>query len=280
MYATGDLGRWADGGGLQLIGRTDHQVKLRGYRIECGEVEAALRSHREVRQAAVLVARRAGEPVLVGYVVRRRAPARPADPAGEPAAPADPAAEPTGPATELLELLRPHLRATLPEYMIPDLIVALPALPLTPNGKIDRAALPEPDWGTVRAPARLEPANPVEATLAGIWGELLASPRAFGMDDNLFNVGGNSLTATRFVSRVGDTYRVQLPVHQVFATPTIGELARIVSAELEAAEFDAATGPSRQAELDELSDEELDQLLRAALAQRNRRRAVPGDTES
>ena len=98
------------------------------------------------------------------------------------------------------------------------------------------------------------------------------------MDDNLFSVGGNSLTATRFVSRVTDTYRVQLPVHQIFATPTIGELARIVSAELEAAEFDSSTGTSQ--ELDELSDDELDALLRAALAQRNRRRAHPSDPES
>jgi amino acid adenylation domain-containing protein len=269
MYATGDLGRWTDSGGLQLIGRTDHQVKLRGYRVECGEVEAALRSHREIRQAAVLPADRAGTPVLVGYVVRRRPSARPA---GDPA---DPALE----RAELLDLLRPHLRSMLPEYMIPDLIVALPTLPLTPNGKVDRAGLPAPDWGKVSsAAARLEPANPVEATLAGIWGDLVASPQAFGMDDNLFSVGGNSLTATRFVSRVTDTYRVQLPVHQIFATPTIGELARIVSAELDAAEFDSSNGTS--SELDELSDEELDALLRAALAQRNRRRAHPSDPES
>jgi amino acid adenylation domain-containing protein len=257
MYATGDLGRWTSSGGLQLLGRTDHQVKLRGFRIECGEIEAVLRSHREIRQAAVLPARRGDEPALVGYVVPRR---------GGPA---------TQPDVDLLELLRPHLRAALPEYMIPELLIPLPALPLTPNGKVDRAALPLPDWGSrLSTGEHVEPRNPVEATLAGIWAELLAMPVRIGVHDNLFAVGGHSLTATRFVARVADTYGVQLPVHQIFATPTIGDLAAIVEA-------DPAFGEasSQQTELDALSDEELDALLRAAIAQRNRRRAVQPDPE-
>jgi amino acid adenylation domain-containing protein len=258
MYRTGDLGRRPAGAGLQLLGRTDHQVKLRGFRIECGEIEAVLRSHREVRQAAVVPAQRAGEPVLVAYLVLRR---------GGPAAAAG---------VDLLELLRPHLRASLPEYMVPDLLIALPTMPLTPNGKVDRAALPAPNWGSLLpAGEHVEPRNPVEATLAGIWADLLAVPVRIGAHDNLFAIGGHSLTATRFVARVADTYGVQLPVHQIFARPTIAELAELVTAD----ENFGRVSESRHTELDALSDEDLDELLRAALAQRNRRRAIQSDPE-
>jgi acyl carrier protein len=257
MYRTGDLGRWREGAGLELIGRTDHQVKIRGFRIECGEIEAVLRAHRDVRQAAVVAAVRGDEPVLVGYVVPRR---------GGVAASSE---------VDLLELLRPHLKASLPDYMVPDLILALPALPLTPNAKVDRAALPAPEWGARPAAAeRVEPRNPVEVTLARIWGELLATPTPIGMTDNLFALGGHSLTATRFVARVADTYGVNLPVHEIFARPTIGELAEIVSKDPEFGR------PETSDELDALSDEALDELLRAALAQRNRRRAAPGAADS
>ncbi|HEX8768179.1 MAG TPA: amino acid adenylation domain-containing protein, partial [Jatrophihabitans sp.] len=147
MYHTGDLGRWRESGGLELIGRTDHQVKIRGFRIECGEIEAVLRSHRDVRQAAVVTAARGAEPELVAYIVPRR---------GGPAAQPD---------ADLLELFRPHLAASLPDYMVPALITALPALPLTPNAKVDRAALPAPEWGLRPSADRVAPRNPVEETL-------------------------------------------------------------------------------------------------------------------
>jgi hypothetical protein len=253
MYRTGDLGRWREGAGLELIGRNDHQVKIRGFRIECGEIEAVLRAHRDVRQAAVIATARAGEPALVAYIVPRR---------GSP---------PAQPGTDLVEELRPHLRAALPDYMVPALVVALPALPLTPNAKVDRAALPAPQWGApASATGRVEPRNPVEATLAQIWSDLLDIQAPVGVHDNLFALGGHSLTATRFVARVADTYSVSLPVHHVFAGPTIAELAEVVSAD---PQFGLAADSSRHAELDALSDEDLDELLRAALAQRNRRRA-------
>ncbi len=156
--------------------------------------------------------------------------------------------------------------------MIPALVVALPALPLTPNAKVDRAALPAPEWGAQQAAAdRVEPRNPVEATLAQIWGDLPDIRAPVGVHDNLFALGGHSLTATRFVARVADTYGVSLPVHQVFAGPTIAELAEVVSAD---PDFGPAAATSRHAELDALSDEDLDELLRAAMAQRNRRRAI------
>jgi hypothetical protein len=260
MYRTGDLGRWREGPGLELIGRNDHQVKIRGFRIECGEIEAVLRAHRQVRQAAVAAATRAGEPALVAYIVPRRGSAL------------------AQPGTDLLDELRPHLRAALPDYMIPSLVVALPALPLTPNAKVDRAALPVPQWGAPASAVDLvEPRNPVETTLAQIWSDLLATEAPVGVHDNLFALGGHSLTATRFVARVADTYGVSLPVHHVFAGPTIAELAEVVSAD---PDFGLAAGSSRHAELDALSDEDLDELLRAALAQRNRRNAITGGPDS
>ena len=152
------------------------------------------------------------------------------------------------------------------------------ALPLTPTAKVDRAALPAPEWSAVSSAAgRVEPRNPVEATLAQIWSDLLDAQAPVGVHDNLFALGGHSLTATRFVARVGDTYGMDLPVLQVFAGPTIAELAEVISAH---PDFGLAAGPSRHAELDELSDEDLDDLLRAALAQRNRRQAIPGGPDS
>ncbi len=260
MYRTGDLGRWREDGGLELIGRNDHQVKIRGFRIECGEIEAVLRAHRDIRQAVVVTATRAGEAELVAYVVPRRGSA-----AAQPGA-------------DLLAELRPHLRAALPDYMIPALVVALPALPLTPNAKVDRAALPAPQWSAlVSAAGRIEPRNPVEATLARIWADLLATEVPVGVHENLFVLGGHSLTATRFVARVADTYGVSLPVHHVFAGPTIAELAEVISAD---PNFGVAASSSRHAELDALSDEDLDALLRAALAQRNRRQATAGGPDA
>jgi amino acid adenylation domain-containing protein len=260
LYRTGDLGRWREGRGLELIGRNDHQVKIRGYRIECGEIEAVLRAHRDVRQAAVVTATRGDEPALVAYIVPRRGSAA------------------SRPGTDLLDELRPHLRAALPDYMVPALVVALPALPLTPTAKVDRAALPAPRWGAPASAAdRVQPRNTVEATLARIWGDLLATGEPVGVHDNLFALGGHSLTATRFVARVADTYGVSLPVHYVFAGPTIAGLAEVISAD---PDFGLVAGSPRDAELDALSDEDLDELLRAALAQRNRRQATRGGPDS
>lgn len=115
--------------------------------------------------------------------------------------------------------------------MIPALLVALPALPLTPNAKVDWSALPAPHWGASGSADSVPPRNPVEATLARIWGDLLATEAPIGVHDNLFALGGHSLLATRFVARVADTYGVHLPVHLFFAGPTIAELAEVISAD-------------------------------------------------
>ena len=260
MYRTGDLGRWREGAGLELVGRNGHQVTIRGFRVECGEIEAVLRTHRDVRQAAVVCAARAGEPALVAYITTR------------------PGSAIAQPGTDLLEELRPHLRAALPDYMIPALVVALPALPMAPDAKVDRTALPAPQWdAAVAAAGHVEPRNPVEATLARIWGDLLDTEVPVGVHDNLFALGGHSLTATRFVARVADSYGVSLPVHQVFAGPTIAELAEVVSAD---PHFGSEAKSPSHAELDALSDDDLDDLLRAALAQRNRRLAGAGGSDA
>jgi hypothetical protein len=135
-----------------------------------------------------------------------------------------------------------------------------------------------PEWSAVASAAGpVEPRNPVEATLAQIWGDLIGTQAPVGVHDNLLTLGAHSLTATRFVARVGGTYGVELPVHQVFASPTIAELAKVIAA---SPDFRVTAGSSRHAELDELSDEDLGQLLRAALAERNRRRAIADGSSS
>ncbi len=151
------------------------------------------------------------------------------------------------------------------------------ALALTPSAKVDGASLPDQEWSAVPSAAgHVEPRNPVEATLARIWGDLLDARVPVGVHDNFFALGGHSLTATRFVARVGETYGVELPVHHVFAGPTIAELAQVIAAH---PDLRVTASSSRHAELDALSDEDLDKLLRAALAQRNRRQAIADDSD-
>jgi hypothetical protein len=250
MYATGDLGRWRDDGGLELVGETDRRVTIRGVRVDCGEVEAALRAHHAIRDAAVTGVPRADETALVAYVVP--------DPDG-----------PARSATELLALVRPHLRAALPEAMVPTL-VKLPALPLTRDGEVDRAALPVPEW----AENRVAPRNPVEATMVGIWADLLGTTEPISVHDNLFALGSGSLAVVRFAARIADTYGVQLAIHHIVAAPTIAALAEIVSADLDSAHLAETAG---EAELAALPDEELDDLVRALGAARDRRRAARSD---
>jgi amino acid adenylation domain-containing protein len=246
MYATGDLGRWREDGGLELVGGTDRRVTIRGLRVDCGEVEAALRAHPAISDAAVVGVPRAEETALVAYVVP--------DSDG-----------PARSATELLALVRPHVRATLPEPMVPTL-VTLSALPRTGDGEVDRAALPAPTWTVTK----VAPRNPVEATMVGIWADLLDTTEPIGVHDNLFGLGGGSLAAVRFSARIVDIYGVQLPIYRVVATPTVAALAEIVSADLDSAHI-AET--ASEAELAALSDEELDDLLRALFAARDRRAA-------
>ena len=180
------------------MGRLDEQVKVRGFRIELGEVEAALCAHPDVREAVVMVREDGGERRLVGYVV----------PAG---------AEGVAPAA-----LRGHLQASLPEYMVPGAFVVLEAMPLTPNGKTDRRALPAPEW-SADADAYVAPRTPTEEILAGMFAEVLRVERV-GTADDFFALGGHSLLATRLVSRVRETFRVELPLRALFESPTVAGL--------------------------------------------------------
>ncbi|MFL6117997.1 amino acid adenylation domain-containing protein, partial [Actinophytocola sp.] len=195
LYRTGDRARWLADGQLVFAGRTDDQVKVRGFRVEPGEVAAALRAHDDVRDA-VVVAR--GE-VLVGYVVP--------DAGAEP----DPGA------------LRVFLADRLPAYMVPAMFVVLAELPLTSSGKVDRAALPEPDPSAVvngRAPR-----TALEEILCGMVADVLKLD-AVGIDDDFFLLGGHSLLATQLVARVRDRLGIDLPLRALFERPTVAELAR------------------------------------------------------
>ncbi|HYG64496.1 MAG TPA: amino acid adenylation domain-containing protein, partial [Thermoanaerobaculia bacterium] len=207
VYRSGDLARHRADGAVEFLGRVDQQVKVRGFRVEPGEVEAALRDHPAVRQAAVVARHGSGGPALVAYVVSREG----AGGSTEPAA------------------LRTFLRQRLPEPMVPSLFVRLPALPLNASGKLDRRALPEPagEGGDVGAAAPVAPRDPVEEGIAAIWREVLGTGRV-GVHDVFFELGGHSLAATRVVSRVRAAFGVDLPLRALFEAPTVAGLGERV----------------------------------------------------
>jgi amino acid adenylation domain-containing protein len=210
LYRTGDRTRWRRTGTLDFLGRLDFQVKVRGFRIELEEIEAALTTAPGVEQAAVLVAQPEGAPAaLVAYVTR-----------------SDEMAGGTGEPDETA--VRHHLGRRLPEYMVPDAFVVLDALPLNPSGKVDRKALAELAVGaTARETEYVEPRTPVEARLAEVWRELLGAERV-GAADHFFDVGGQSLIAAQLISRIRESFGVELSVRAVFQAPVLEELARVV----------------------------------------------------
>lgn len=189
MYRTGDLVRWTAGGELEFLGRSDGQVKIRGVRIELGEVEAALNSLDDVRQAAVLVS---GER-LIGYAVTAA----------------------SG------QQLREQLAQVLPEYLVPQRIVVLDELPLTAHGKLDKAALPTE---TAETATRRQSATDLEQTLCEIFADVLELP-SVGVDDDFFAMGGHSLLATRAVGRIRDELAIDLSIRALFEAPTPALLA-------------------------------------------------------
>ncbi|WP_344892958.1 amino acid adenylation domain-containing protein [Nonomuraea antimicrobica] len=202
VYRTGDLGHWGSDGTVHVTGRMDGQVKIRGHRVETGEVESLLLTHPGVRAAAVVAspAPDGGDDRLAGYVV-----------GSDPAAPLSPAE------------LRRHLRARVPEHLVPAALVVLESLPLTPRGKLDRARLP-----TAEAVAEGEPAplrGELEQAIARIWREVLATSRV-GARDNFFDLGGNSLLIVRVQSRLEELLGREVTLVRLFQYPTIEALAR------------------------------------------------------
>jgi len=198
-YHTGDLARWLPGGQIEYLGRTDQQIKIRGIRVEPGEIETALAAHPGVRAAAVHAWPHPAGPRLTGYIV-----------------PAVPAVPPTA------QQLSDHLTATLPAHMIPAAYHTLDTLPLTPSGKLDRKALPPPPNPT--PDGYRPPRDQIEAQLATIWEELFGLP-AIGITDDFFALGGHSLLALRLAVRIRQELGRELPVATVLAAPTIRQLA-------------------------------------------------------
>ncbi|HKG15554.1 MAG TPA: condensation domain-containing protein, partial [Pyrinomonadaceae bacterium] len=201
LYKTGDVVRYDAGGRVEFVGRADEQVKVRGFRVELGEIEAVLSAHESVREA-VAVARKdaSGIKRVVAYVV------------------AESGASPTGAA------LREYMRERVPEYMIPSYFVTLDRLPLTPNGKVDKRALPEPEAAAGGEEPDAQPRTPLEELVAGLWSEVLGVG-GVGPESDFFESGGHSLLATQAVSRLRRLLGVEVALRELFEHPTPRRLA-------------------------------------------------------
>jgi amino acid adenylation domain-containing protein len=237
LYKTGDLGRYLPNGDVEFAGRADRQIKIRGFRVEPEEIEAALNRHEALRSSLVVVKEdRSGHRQLTAYLVA--AVERPPG-AGE---------------------LRSFLRQRLPQHTIPTAYVYLEKLPLTPNGKLDRRALPDPDNGsTDRAQGSSPPETEVEKMIASIWRDVLHSERV-RIDDNFFDLGGHSLLAVQVISRLRQAFQVEVPLRVFFENPTVVHMA----AAIERLRNDRPELPELAHLLDSLeslSDEEAQKLL-------------------
>lgn len=235
LYRTGDLARFLPDGNVEFLGRIDQQVKIRGFRVEPAEIEAVIKRHASVQQAAIVPYQsKSGEKSLAAYIVSRAK----------------------------REDLRAFLAYELPGYMVPASIVYVDSLPLTPNGKLDLRALPTPEEGT-RSEV-VPPRTPDEQKLEAIWREVLKTDR-FGVTDNFFELGGHSLLATQIISRIRNVFSVRMTLQGFLEHPTIAALAMEISQcpALEAREEDMA---QLLQELESMSDEEAERLLAAELA--------------
>ncbi|SDH30826.1 non-ribosomal peptide synthase domain TIGR01720/amino acid adenylation domain-containing protein [Rhodococcus triatomae] len=223
MYRTGDIVRWTAEFTVEYVGRADSQVKLRGQRIELGEIESALSRHPDVSSAVVRVYRaddgdeRGGQESLVGYVVPDRLSEYSAN------APAGSAIDPGEPAIDIESVLA-HVARSVPRHMVPLTLIPLDRLPLTVNGKLDTRALPAPE--PVAEREFVAPRTATERAVAAVFAEVL--DREVGAFDDFFDLGGNSLIATRVIARVGEALGVDLRVRELFDAPTVAALAERV----------------------------------------------------
>jgi natural product biosynthesis luciferase-like monooxygenase protein/amino acid adenylation domain-containing protein len=207
LYRTGDLARYHADGCLEFIGRMDQQVKIRGHRIELGEIEATLTQHPAVRECVgAVIEESLTEKRLAFYVVLN----------------------PSQRATSVNEL-RAFLHSKLPDYMIPSAFVILEALPLTPNGKLNRLALPPPVLKRAETGTFAGPSTPTEQALARIWCEVLGLPKV-GVNENFFELGGHSLLIMQVISRVRESFEIDLPMRRFFEAPVIAGLASTIQA--------------------------------------------------
>jgi acyl carrier protein len=233
MYDTGDLARWLPDGSLEFLGRADEQIKVRGYRVEPAEIEAALRSQPEVLDAvAVAQTSAAGELRLVAYCTVDGDPDR--------------------------DGLRVRLANWLPEFMLPSAIVIVDELPRTPSGKIDKLMLPDPDLAAAPSAEYIAPRTQLEEAVAAMWAQILEVPRV-GVEDDFFALGGHSLLATQIVAHVRSDFAVDLPLHSLFTRPTVASLSAEIVRMMAGSEADETA--RLVAELESMSDEEARQLL-------------------
>jgi acyl-coenzyme A synthetase/AMP-(fatty) acid ligase/acyl carrier protein len=247
MYKTGDLVRYRRDGNIEFLGRIDYQVKVRGFRIELGEIEVALEKDHQVKEAVVIAQGGSlGDKRLAAFIN------------GHP-----------GQVVDLNEV-KHNLRKILPEYMVPTSFIALEEMPLTPSGKIDRKKLEEmqitdrPDLSSQFVPPR----NEIERRLVDICADLLRIEKV-GVYDNFFELGGHSLLATQFVSRVRDEYNVDLPLKELFESPTVASIAEYVQEQQAKIQQDEQTGKAidraklleMMKRIGELSEDEVKTLL-------------------
>jgi len=211
LYRTGDLGRWRANGYLECLGRADQQIKVRGIRIEPGEIETQLEAH-DLVSGAVVVAHEApsGEKMLVAYIVS-----------------ADPLPEDS---SAVIETLRAHLRSRLPPFMVPNTFMLLERFPRTASGKIERRSLPVPDVALrQRRGLARPPEGKTEVALAEIWRDILGLAQV-SREDDFFELGGHSLIGTRVTSRIRDVLGIEIPLRWIFDTPVLSALAQRIDA--------------------------------------------------
>ncbi|NRD47821.1 non-ribosomal peptide synthetase [Corallococcus exiguus] len=218
LYRTGDLVRQSHDGALDFVGRRDHQVKVRGFRIEPGEIEAVLRQHPAVREVLVLVREDSpGDKRLVAYVTFRD--------------------------TVTASDLRSHVQASLPSHMVPSAFVLMDALPLNANGKVDRRALPRPSDTTDTEEAGVMPRTPLEQQIADIWAEVLGRT-VISVTASFFDLGGHSLLAAQLVSKLSEHFPFKVPLQVLFQSPTVAAMAQWIQAKLTPDAPVAEAGPT------------------------------------
>ena len=202
IYYTGDLAKWLPDGNIEFYGRKDFQIKIRGYRIEINEVEFAIAGHDNIANAVVVVQRINGENALIAYYILK-----------------------TKEETIERRNLKDYIQSKLPEYMVPGYFVELDILPLTSNGKVDRSALPEVTEGDMVRRAYVAPRNDKEEKIANVWKKILGVEQV-GINDNFFDLGGNSIKAILFVAQLNSLYKLNIEISTLFKNPEIKTLAQ------------------------------------------------------